>query len=164
MRYSEPLTNLQVNTLDYLYRKSAEMNVHYLDDMKIIIQNAGLDADSLPRITKYIAEEAPIIIHFNMSRSIHAYLLDHRYRNLFETNTSGGSKSRVNRIKWEGYLFDERYSFAEDEERIKYGVMNFVNDVKGIKSCSGYGSSFMVLNKNVRRRCTITNKRKYGPG
>ena len=42
--------------------------------------------------------------------------------------------------------------------------MNFVNDFGGIKSCANYGSSYLVLNQNVRKRCTITNRRKYGPG
>lgn len=42
--------------------------------------------------------------------------------------------------------------------------MNFVNDSKGMSLCLRYGSSFMVLNKNVRKRCTITNQRKYAEG
>jgi hypothetical protein len=47
---------------------------------------------------------------------------------------------------------------------VKYGVMNFVNDSKGVKSCQGYGSSYMVLNYEVRKRCTMSDKRKYAPG
>ena len=67
-------------------------------------------------------------------------------------------------MKWENYLFGKSYDKAKDEERIKYGVINFVNDHEGIKNCAQFGSSFLVLKNTIRRRCTITNRRKYGPG
>ena len=42
----------------------------------------------------YIAEDAPIIIHFDLSKTIKEFVKDTQYRNLFETNTSGGNTSR----------------------------------------------------------------------
>jgi hypothetical protein len=99
-----------------------------------------------------------------MSKCLQYFVEDSCYRSMFETNRSGGMLSRLDRTNWERHLFGQFYDEAKDEERVKYGVMNFVNDAQGVKSCSSYGSSFLVLNKNVRRRCTITNKRKYGPG
>lgn len=99
-----------------------------------------------------------------MSRLLAQFVQDTRYRNLFETHTSQGSNSTASRKRWEEHLFGDHYSNAADEERVKYGVMNFSNDHKGVKSCSQYGSSYMVLNYDVRRRCTISDKRKYGAG
>ena len=39
---------------------------------------------------KYIRDEAPIIIHFNLAKCIGFFVNDTHYRNQFETATSGG--------------------------------------------------------------------------
>ena len=109
---------------------------------------------------KYIAFEAPIIVHFNLS-SIGNFIKDKRYKNIFETSTSGGALSKEMRRKWENFLFGSCYDDAKGKDRVKYGVMNFMNDHRGLKSCSQYGESYFVLKQHVRPRCTITNKRKY---
>ena len=54
----------------------------------------------LKAMRRYIAEEAPIIIHFN-AKSITGFVKDTFYRNLFETGTGGGSQSKEKRIMWE---------------------------------------------------------------
>ena len=54
-------------------------------------------------------------------------------------------------------MFDKKYSKATDFERVKYGVVNFTNDPKGVNCASGYGASYLLLKENVRHRCTITD-------
>lgn len=55
-------------------------------------------------------------------------------------------------------MFDKKYSKATDFERVKYGVINFTNDPKGVSVCSGYGQSYFLLKQHVRERCTFTDK------
>ena len=55
-------------------------------------------------------------------------------------------------------MFDSKYSKASDFERVKYGVINFTNDPKGVRCCSGYGASYFLLKPHVRHRCTFTNQ------
>jgi hypothetical protein len=54
-------------------------------------------------------------------------------------------------------MFGNKYSKATDFERVKYGVINFTNDPKGVKCCSGYGGSYLLLKEHVRERCTFTD-------
>ena len=61
-------------------------------------------------------------------------------------------------------MFEECYSLAKEEERVKYGVMNLFNDLQGIRAYFKSGSSFMVLNKSVRTRCTAAKLKKSGLG
>jgi hypothetical protein len=42
-------------------------------------------------------------------------------------------------------MFDKKYSKATDFERVKYGVINFTNDPKGVGACVGYGQSYFQL-------------------
>lgn len=54
-------------------------------------------------------------------------------------------------------MFDKKHHNATGYERVKYGTMNFTNDPKGVKVCSGYGQSYFLLKPHVRDRCTITD-------
>jgi plastocyanin domain-containing protein len=55
-------------------------------------------------------------------------------------------------------MFDKYYAKATDYERVKYGVINFTNDPKGVSCASGYGPSYFLLKSHVRERCTFTDK------
>ena len=55
-------------------------------------------------------------------------------------------------------MFDKMYSKAKDFQRVRYGVINFTNDPKGVSVCSGYGQSYFLLKEHVRERCTFTDK------
>ena len=74
----------------------------------------GYSEQDLNRMQTYIAEEAPINIHFNLSKSFQHFVKDTCYRNLFETNTSGGGVSKENRKIWEKHLFGTCYDEAKD--------------------------------------------------
>jgi hypothetical protein len=85
------------------------------------------------------------------------------FRNQFETHTSGGSLSAPMRINWEDRLFGEYYHSATPFERVKYGVLNMVNDPNGVAACRGcYGDSYLLL-RDVRLRCTLTSKDSSSP-
>lgn len=55
-------------------------------------------------------------------------------------------------------MFKNVYYYAQNYERVKYGVLNLKNDRKGVACCQNYGKSFFVLRNKARGRCTITNK------
>ena len=55
-------------------------------------------------------------------------------------------------------MFDKKYNKATDFQRVKYGVINFTNDPKGVAICAGYGKSYFLLKEHVRQRCTFTEK------
>ncbi len=46
---------------------------------------------------------------------------------------------------------------SKPSERVKYGVLNIVNDAGGVACCASYGKSFLVL-KEVRLRTTFANQ------
>lgn len=52
-------------------------------------------------ISRYIRDEAPVIIHFKMDNILKFLVKDTHYRNQFETNTSGGYLSHTSRVDWE---------------------------------------------------------------
>ena len=85
-----------------------------------------------------------------------------RYRNLFETNTGGGSTNKNARRGWETRMFGDAYD-GFDTDRPKYGNVNFLTHVRGDARAAQYGSSYMTFRKNVRHRCTITSKDSCNP-
>jgi hypothetical protein len=68
------------------------------------------------------------------------------------------------RGKWETNLFGTLYKGCQNHERIKYGVMNYANDVFGVKKCQYYGESIILLKDTLRHRCTLCDARKYSTG
>ena len=54
-------------------------------------------------------------------------------------------------------MFGDAYD-GLDADRPKYGNVNFLDHVRGDARAAQYGSSYMVLRKHVRDRCTITSK------
>ena len=61
------------------------------------------------------------------------------------------------RTDWERSLFGDAYDGSRPFDRVKYGVMNVVNDPTGVSACSGYGDSILVL-RNCRLRTTFANR------
>ena len=60
------------------------------------------------------------------------FLESDRYKNQFETNTSGGTLSHFKRNEWEDNLFANKYRDKDPRAKVKYGVLNIVNDPKGM--------------------------------
>eukprot|EP00656_Telonema_subtile_P012648 TRINITY_DN16381_c0_g2_i2.p1 TRINITY_DN16381_c0_g2~~TRINITY_DN16381_c0_g2_i2.p1 ORF type:complete len:490 (+),score=117.47 TRINITY_DN16381_c0_g2_i2:181-1650(+) len=120
-------------------------------------ERLGYTPAQLQRCMDYVREEAPIIIHFHVDRCLDFLMKDTHYRNQFETGTSSGSLSRDSRTAWENSLFSNAYQGVKDFDRVKYGVMNVVNDPNGITAAYSYGNSYMVL-KHARLRCSFANQ------
>lgn len=60
-------------------------------------------------------------------------------------------------------MFDNKHHSATPFERVKYGTINFTNDPKGVRACSGYGQSYFLLKEHVRSRCTVTDMDSSSP-
>mmetsp|Transcript_7287 Transcript_7287/g.20664 ORF Transcript_7287/g.20664 Transcript_7287/m.20664 type:complete len:645 (+) Transcript_7287:57-1991(+) len=103
----------------------------------------------------YIRELAPILLHVNLDKMMPFFEKDTHYRNQFETATSGGLLKPEVRVRWERDLFGGCYDSASGFERCKYGVLNAMNDHRGVVKCKQYGDSYLVL-KDVRLRCTFS--------
>jgi len=127
------------------------------DAMQLIEQRVrllGFRRKHMNALFRYIRDEAPIIIHLNLGSVMRFLERDTHYRNQFETNLSGGCMNLQARRSWEDRLFDEMYADAKGRHRVKYGVLNILNDPRGVASCIGYGASFLEL-RNVRLRSTM---------
>jgi hypothetical protein len=103
----------------------------------------------------WIREIAPIILHIDLTKMMPFLEKDTHYRNQFETASSGGLLKPKVREKWERDLFGGCYDTANGFERPKYGVLNAMNDYRGVTKCKQYGDSYVVL-KDVRLRCTFS--------
>ena len=80
-----------------------------------------------------------------------------RYRNQFETRTSGGTLNGQVRKMWERGMFGAICDSLRNSERVKYGACNLTNDPNGVRKAHHYGDSFFQLNENVRCRTSICN-------
>merc|ERR1719353_1820019 len=89
----------------------------------------------------WIRELAPIVIHIDLDKMLKYLEVDTHYRNQFETGTGGGIVDIEQRSEWERALFGGHYDSAEPFDRCKYGVLNVMNDHRGVTNCFRYGDS-----------------------
>jgi len=145
-----------------LIRKLAKTN-HERDLPKVQKRITGLRDDRgqpfkeehLWMTLAWIRELAPVIVHVNMDKMLQFMEKDSHYRNQFETASSGGLLKPAVREKWERDLFGGAYDKATGFERPKYGVLNVMNDYRGVVKCKQYGDSYVIL-KDARLRCTFS--------
>lgn len=114
----------------------------------------SLTDDDLWMTLAYIRELAPIIVHLNLTKMMQFMESDTHYRNQFETNSSNGLLCTGTRAQWERDLFGGCYDSAAPFERPKYGVLDVMNDHRGVVCARQYGDSYFTL-KDVRLRCTF---------
>ena len=79
-----------------------------------------------------------------------------KYKTMFETGTGGGSLNHDARRGWERRMYGDAYD-GHDRERPKYGNVNFLAHAQGDKAAAQYGASYMLMNPEVRARCTISS-------
>lgn len=96
----DKLTPIQLTVLNTIQTKSVKSHLENMHIVKNHCFQLGIYEDDLFLMTKYIEEQAPIIIHFNMSPLLSNFVKDTQYRSLFETNTSLGSTNKLNRKQW----------------------------------------------------------------
>merc|ERR1712113_853947 len=97
-------------------------------------------------------------IHIDLASRLSRLQEDTHYRNQFETGSTCGSSDLTKRKSWEDRLFQGIYESAPPHERVKYGVLNIVNDPCGIASVAKqYGKDSLVL-RGTRLRTTFSDK------
>ncbi|CAB9515667.1 Protein of unknown function (DUF3626) [Seminavis robusta] len=147
----------QKNAIDYVKRKAKDMHNKSLPKLQSRFINLGFTPEDLQQCLDYIQDDATIVIHLRES-TLSLLVKDTHYRNLFETNTSGGTRDKSARGGWESHMFGGCYNSSACFDRPKYGCLNVSGDVRGVRSARSYGNIFMILQPNVRYRSTFFSK------
>lgn len=152
------LDDCQLKAIKYIVqesRKESEIVKPYLLQK---FKRLGYGPEALERVGKYVKDSAPLIIHLSLDRVLNFLLKDTCYRNTFEVHSANNGA----RVQWEDRMFNNIYHNAKPHQRVKYGVLNVVGDPNGIKACSGYGDSYLLL-RNVRLRTSFASGDTAGP-
>jgi len=148
------LAQCQKSALFEVRRQASANHLQALDALQRRFVNIGQGSGELWSVLTWVRDVAPVIIHIDLDSLGRFFESDSHYRNQFETNTSSGLLSTSTRSDWERDLFAGRYDDAKSFERPKYGVLDVMNDHKGVVCARQYGDSYLTL-KNVRLRCTF---------
>ncbi|CAK9075454.1 unnamed protein product [Durusdinium trenchii] len=158
LKAANVLTDEQTRAVQYVARTAKAKSEAALDGLQRRLAKWGYGRDTLGKVLTYIRDEAPIVIHTDLSKRLGAFSKDTHYRNQFETGTTSGSSDIAKRKAWESRLFPEIYDHVKDTHRVKYGVLNAVNDPRGIMSVAKqYGQDYLVL-RAVRLRTTFSDR------
>eukprot|EP00928_Gymnodinium_smaydae_P011793 TRINITY_DN14316_c0_g5_i1.p1 TRINITY_DN14316_c0_g5~~TRINITY_DN14316_c0_g5_i1.p1 ORF type:complete len:566 (-),score=150.77 TRINITY_DN14316_c0_g5_i1:7-1704(-) len=117
-------------------------------------ESLGISGQQLWSVLTWLRDLAPVIVMVDLDKVGQFFESDTHYRNQFETKTSNGLLSTGTRKSWEHDLFGGCYDDAKPFERPKYGVLDVMNDHRGVLCARQYGDSYMHL-KNVRLRATF---------
>jgi len=158
----ESIPAVAQRAVDLVIDRSRSASETALPALKRRCEGLGYSEGHLMRTLRYVRDEAPIIIHANLDKLLPHLIKDPTYRNQFETGTSGGSRDLTARKSWEDRMFHKIYQTARPDERVKYGVLNIVGDIKGVKACYHYGDSFLSL-RRVRLRTTFASMDSSSP-
>jgi hypothetical protein len=122
------------------------------------MQKLGFNNDDLWKILAWIRECAQIIVQVDLDRMATPLKEDSHYRNQFETSYTAGLMDKEARRVWEEKAFKKTYedSSCEPSDRVKHGVLNLMDDYRGV-ACTEmiFGDSYAIL-KDVRMRSTLT--------
>ena len=150
------LTKEQRAAMDHVVKKAKVLSEEATANLQSRVVSLGFTMEELDQTLKWISFEAPIIIHVFLEKIIPLLLNDTHYRNQFETGTSHGSRDLTARKRWEDNIFNNVYRDSKPVDRVKYGVLNIVGDICGVKSCKQYGDSYFIL-KKVRLRTSFAS-------
>lgn len=155
INYFEPKLTLSQETAMTYVKKKSKVIAH---NMKLLtlakFQFKGHTRDDLESCITYI-KSMPIIIHIHLEKYLKHLIKDTEYRNQFETNTSSGTLSQSSRQVWEQNLFGKAYDNCKGSERVKYGVVNILNQKNGVSSALAYGNSYIELKNEVKERSSF---------
>mmetsp|Transcript_49699 Transcript_49699/g.118425 ORF Transcript_49699/g.118425 Transcript_49699/m.118425 type:complete len:640 (+) Transcript_49699:95-2014(+) len=149
------LVSCQQRAIRHIRRLAKANHERALPQLQQKVKSLGYTDNDLWMTLAYIRELAPIIVHIDMDKMLQWIEKDTHYRNQFETKSSGGLLKPDVRKKWERDLFGDCYSGAQGFDCCKYGVLNAMNDYRGVVKCKQYGDSYLVL-KDARLRTTYT--------
>ena len=153
---SAALTREQRDAMDYVVKKAKTLSDQADSSLFQRIGKLGFNKDDLDKTLEWIKMDSPIIIHVFLDKLLPILINETHYKNQFETGTSHGSRDLKARKTWENNIFNNIYDKAEGRDRVKYGVLNIVGDIRGVKSCKQYGDSFFILRK-VRLRTSFAS-------
>ena len=150
------LTREQRAAMDHVVKNAQIMSNNADKCLSERVAKLSFSPADLEATLEWINFEAPIIIHIFLDKLLPILITDTNYRNQFETGTSHGSRDLGARSRWEDNIFKNIYRDAKGEDRVKYGVLNIVGDINGVKSCKQYGDSYFIL-KRVRLRTSFAS-------
>jgi len=160
------INSLQLKVLQWVDLQSRILSEEYQNQiLPSRFERLGYEPKKIiPIVLHYTERISPLIIHINLNENLIKFLKDTHYRNQFETKSSGGSKVLEKRKMWEDKIFGGKneksgiYGDCPSNEKVKYGVLNIVNDPRGINLCSQYGKSyFLMKNSTVRLRTSFAS-------
>jgi hypothetical protein len=148
------LGSCQRTAIDHVRTLAAHSHSQALPTLMERARSIGINEEHLWAMLTWIRDCASIIIHVRLD-SVGQFLeSDTHYRNQFETKTSNGMLNTDTRTQWESDLFGGSYGNSAPVDRPKYGVLDVMNDHRGVVCAYHYGDSYLVL-KNVRLRCSF---------
>lgn len=154
-KYKEPeLTEKQEKGIEFFKKKSRIISRQIKELLQAKLCELGYTIKHVDYIDDYMKTVSPIV-HFKALTCLQYMEKDTHYRNLFETNTSSGSRSFPSRENWEDNLFMKKYSDATPFERVKYGAINIFKSPYGVSSAYRYGESYMVLHDELKDRVSF---------
>ena len=150
------LTPVQLQAVNYVKDKAKSMHEASLKQLQGRAKSQGFSPEVLQQCLDYIRDDAPIVIHV-AEKTLSLLVKDTHYRNLFETNTSGGSRAKTARKNWEANMFGNSYGRARCSAfcRPKYGTLNYSGDIQGVNAARCYGALVLILQPHVRHRSTF---------
>lgn len=150
-----PLTELQNKGLEIGFKKAKIFSKNIHGNLLTKFINFGYTEKDLHQVVKYVQNNANVVIHVNLDKTLQYLCQDIFYRNIFETLKGGGSNCLASRADWEKNLFNGIYENAKPFEKVKYGALNIGNHYSGVKMCYPYGDSYLILKKDIKKRATF---------
>jgi len=157
----EKLVDCQKKAVRHIRQLAAANHARALPQLQERCKKLGYTDVDLWTTLAFIREQAPVVVQIHLHKLMDFFEKDTHYRNQFETGTSHGTLSGSTRQGWERNLFGDAYDGAAGFDRPKYGVLNMMNDHRGVRRASQYGESYFIL-KDVRLRVTCSPKDSSG--
>ena len=154
----DSLTHIQKKAIKYSRKKSKCYHKSTWGNVKCRFLELGHNLNDLEEVIEYIKNRVKIIIHIKLDKLYPYIKSDTHYRNQFETNAKGSLYTQ-SRVMWENARFGNIYGDTTDNgsERVKYGCLNMYSQKSGCAHARTYGSSYIVLNDDVRSRATFVS-------
>lgn len=149
------LTECQKQALSNIRHIAQVNHAKALPRLQRRVVQLGFQEKDLWTTLSWVRDFAPIIVHFHFDKMAKFLKADTHYRSQFETGSSCGLNNRQVRERWERDLFQGAYDGCRDFERPKYGVLNVMNDYRGVVRAKQYGDGYMIV-KDARLRTTFS--------
>jgi hypothetical protein len=113
------VNDMQTRAIQWVAMQAEKLSTAAYKPLLARMEKMGHSERELKATIRYIRNDAPLIIHVNLTNCMKFFLKDTHYRNQFETKTSCGTLSASARTQWENGLFNHIYAKASGYERVK---------------------------------------------